>query len=645
MAISRRTLMASAAGGLALPPGLAKADASGLDTAPAGFPAPITSIPFGFSSQWLQPWRPLCQTRSAAEMAAGIGIVIGGFAAPQAALDMLYQHGFRLARTEFSWTMVDSGTETHLVNEAEVKGFLSRLKMAGLRPLILLNANDGSPCPFTPLQVQLAADAPAGARSIMLVSTNGLVPGRSGPQRIGNSKMAPMLVTGINGQEVQLSKPLPAPLARGTSLPFVTLHYAPFSEPGSPGNRETMQGWLRYVDIVCETALSALGTEGQADCGFDLEIWNELSFGSDFLLINKYYSAPLIHYDSQTIYHDIVMRTAQHLRAAVGRYPGMRITDGFANTTPFIASSQEPAGIDAISKHPYPPALDFPKNPGGPHIVALDAFGQKTEFVPAYTCFFPEYFANVIQTETLCRDVSDQTNMIYGVAHGRLARIINGRPDPVAVWITELGCAPPQVHVTEPSEVSRLMTAFTLRCVFFYLNIGVERIYMFQAFAKPGGLGLVDPQTMTTPSAPLLALARALAAISGGAEAGMAPPRAALKVTALRNPSGKVLFAGNGTPNLPDMTAADSLVLLPIQVSATRFAVVYYVMTRDIRVPLEPQDLAIEIAAPGIGGFAATCYDPVSDSSSAPTAKSGAGDTLRLQLAATDMPQILLLSA
>ncbi len=644
MAVSRRTLMAGAAG-LVLPGGLAEAGADGPDTASAGFPAPITAIPFGSSSHWLQPWRGLCRTRSAAEIAAGIGATVGGFATPQPALDMLYRHGFRLVRTELPWTMVDPQTETHLVNAAEVKAFLARLKMAGLRPLILLNANDGWPCPVTPVQVRLAADAPAGARSITLVSTNGLVPGRSGPQRIGNGKMAPVLVTGISGQEVHLSKPLPVPLAAGTGLPFVTLHYAPFSQPGSPGNRETMQGWLRYVDIVCETALSALGTEGQADCGFDLEIWNELTFGSDFLQINKYYNPPLLHYDPETIFHDIVTRTAEHLRAAAAKYPGMRITDGFANTAPFIASSQEPPGVGAISKHPYPPALAFPNNPGEPHIVALDAFGKKTEFVPTYKCFFPEYFANVIQTETLCRDVSDQTNMIYGVAHGRLARIINGRPDPVAVWITEIGCAPPQFHITEPAEASRLMTAFTLRCVLFYLNIGVERVYMFQAFAKPGDLGLVDPQTVTTPSAPLLALARALAAIGGGAEAGMAAARADLKITAFRNPSGEVLFSGNGTPNLPDMTAADSLVLLPIQASATRFAIVYYVMTRDIRVPLEPQNLAIEIAAPGIGGFAATCYDPVSDGSSAPAAKSGAGDTLRLEIAATDTPQILLLTA
>ena len=76
---------------------------------------------------------------------------------------------------------------------------------------------------------------------------------------------------------------------------MMTLKYRPFSVPGSPDYNATMNGWNTYVRNVAKFAAETLGTTQAADKGFDMEIWNELTFGSQFLSINNYYAkAPFV---------------------------------------------------------------------------------------------------------------------------------------------------------------------------------------------------------------------------------------------------------------------------------------------------------------------------------------------------------------
>ena len=43
-----------------------------------------------------------------------------------------------------------------------------------------------------------------------------------------------------------------------------------------------------------------------ADVGFDLEIWNELAFGSNFLDVNLYYNPPLYpKWDSDLVWYPL----------------------------------------------------------------------------------------------------------------------------------------------------------------------------------------------------------------------------------------------------------------------------------------------------------------------------------------------------
>src|SRR5207302_910486 len=76
-----------------------------------------------------------------------------------------------------------------------------------------------------------------------------------------------------------LSRPLPKDLPAGP-VRVAVLKYLPFYPPrlngAEPGQfRETMVGWLRYARTISDNTKRVLGTEGQSDPGFDVEVWNE----------------------------------------------------------------------------------------------------------------------------------------------------------------------------------------------------------------------------------------------------------------------------------------------------------------------------------------------------------------------------------
>src|SRR5262249_32518951 len=134
----------------------------------------------------------------------------------------------------------------------------------------------------------------------------------------------------------------------------------------------------------------------------------------------------------------IVVQTAARIAADPAGYAGVGVTDGFANTTPWQASSTTPARVGALSKHPYPPRLQFPRDELTNGTVAINALGQADTYSPTYAARFPEYFLTDIQTEDAIRDMGPITNNVAAVAHGRNARS-SGRVD---VWVTEVNLAP-----------------------------------------------------------------------------------------------------------------------------------------------------------------------------------------------------------
>src|SRR5436190_2128919 len=258
-------------------------------------PSQLTALSFGDRSHWLQPWRAYLDTWPATRMLDSIGMNfnIGAADAPATA-HLLADSGFRLARISEPWGMVDYDNPRVLTNDSDFRTTLSALKQYGLRPMIVLEAPDYLPCPMRPLDLATDRPAAAGDARIHLTSAAAaaVVAGRSGldtgPGIFGEIKRAGNLITGVGADRwATLSKPLDRALPAGGHA-STTLKFRPFPHPSNPDFEGTLAGWLDYVGTVTRAARSVLGGDA-----FDVEIWNELAYASDFLHVNTYYATPV----------------------------------------------------------------------------------------------------------------------------------------------------------------------------------------------------------------------------------------------------------------------------------------------------------------------------------------------------------------
>jgi hypothetical protein len=258
----------------------------------------LTDTPFGTKSFWLQPWRAYQDTWPASKLLEAVGINFNvGPAAAEATAQLLQDSGFKLARVGIDWSALSYEDPTTFVPEhlASITARLTALHNHGLRPLIVLDAYSGAPTPEKHVTLETTAPAATGARSVHLTPASAalVVPGKTGFNYLSSFKGTPdILITSVNTSDVAtLSRPLPQPLPEGAHG-GTTLLYAPFASPKLAGGepnpmfQATLDGWLSYVGSVSKLAASIVGPGG-----FDLEIWNELTFGSQFLNAENYYSS------------------------------------------------------------------------------------------------------------------------------------------------------------------------------------------------------------------------------------------------------------------------------------------------------------------------------------------------------------------
>ena len=646
-------------------------------------PRQQTAVGFGQRSHWLQPWRAYLDTPPATRLRDAIGI---NFDVEPAEADatarLLSRSGFARARIEISWDRVG--------DRGRSRTTLRALRRHGIRPLILLNANHNAPGATRRLTVRLAAPAPQGAREVRLTprTARRVRPGRTGIDD-PSGKAADVIFTSIrpNGRAV-LSKPLPRALPAGPQR-AATLSYEPFGPPrlsnGRPNPRfeATLRGWLDYARTTVRQARAALGGDD-----FDVEIWNELSFGSDFLFQERYYSPPRER-GRGDVTSEILVRTVRALRresAAIG------IGDGFASQTPFASGATSPRGLTAIDKHPYFSIRRFPANAVFGTIAPLDAQGQpagqekraadgsatfRDRFVPTYDAFFPEYFLTAIQTETLIRDLSPFTTDVHGTPHGRRTRPPGGRPP--QVWITEANLDPTGADPSDPSrpgsgpidrltdaDVRHLHAKAALRYYTAFVNKGVSAVDLF-AVKGTGRLSLVDPGFFGE-------LGRSRGRYPGdraGGETTRAVARLAralrparplrstrpLSLLAVSEDHGNVQFAGDPSAPVPfpPLYDRDVLAFFPFQLAPGRWVAAVYVMTRNMAKPYrggsgpDRYDLPAEkfrIAVGGLDGsrLRVAATDPLSDSRTAADVIARAPGQATIELEATDSPRLLSLS-
>ena len=607
-----------------------------------------TDIPFGMHSDWIQPWRGYLETVPASQFLNGVGVVLKS---PNADLvcQMLSRHGVKLTRIEIGWVNVGY-TQGTITNPQAISALQACAKW-GLRPIILLNANHGAPCSALNFNAVAARAAAAGSTSLILADTAGIIPGKTGLSNLTVSLTgyiaAQVLVTAVNGKTVTLSMPLPKAIAAGQSLPMTTLKYRPFSVPGSSDYNATLAGWKSYVLTVGRFASQYLGAGN-----FDLEVWNELVFGSNFLNINNYYSPAFATYDEKAVRAVLVQATADVATANPSVFNRVEITDGFANTLPWPASSTEPARVTGISKHCYPPNLTFPaQTKAGGIVNALLVQEPKATFVPSYAAFCPDYAGTAIQTESYIRDISPISTLIQGVMHGRYARPGN----PCYGWMTECGYDPVYASVTDPAAAMALKAKATARYFCFFLNKGCKKVTVFSTAGGDAGLGIVQdnflnycatntvyPTNDSSYTSPALLVTGRIAAQMRSNASALGTSRQ-LGVVSLTGLNTKIQFHGDGTTAHPDLHDTDVMAILPFQSGPHRFVIPYYVMTRKLVPALTPEPITITLSGLNPATTRVQCYDPINDTTTLPSVHAHK-QNVAIAVNATDYPYLLVVT-
>ena len=209
-----------------------------------------------------------------------------------------------------------------------------------------------------------------------------------------------------------------------------------------------------------------LGTKGQPDAGFDLEVWNEMTFGSRFLDINNYYD-PNLQFKTPLQYRGTSGREASGVEAILpmtidyvtdpaSGFPSVRVTSGFASQPPWDNGTSAWPGLFVNSKHYYTGQSVkelSPKNPifgntSGPLRLDGKPDGKPdgkdwhtiipgSAFIPTQRISFPEFPFTAYKTEDLTRDVQPwpRNDAKYVGVHGRYSHPGTGKP-PV-IWQTE----------------------------------------------------------------------------------------------------------------------------------------------------------------------------------------------------------------
>jgi hypothetical protein len=650
-----------------------------------------TALSFGDRSHWLQPWRGYLDTVPATKLRDAIGINIDNTVTADevpALARLLAANGFARARVEIGWGAINYDDPGKLNDVASVRKQLGAHKQAGIRPLILLNSNSGIPCPTRFFEVRVVKMARRGDRHILIdrAAVRTVAPGRTG-LNTPEGKAADILFTATKPDgRVTLSKPLPRDLAAG-SYPAATLRYAPFGPPqrsnGSPNPafERTLRGWLRYVGVVTSEARKVLGSDA-----FDVEIWNELTFGSDFLSAGTYYDPPG-QLGKGDVTHVIPARTVAWLRDPAHGVSGVGIGNGFENQRPWASGATSPPGLTAIDKHPYKNMRRFPQDAvnDAKGVRPLDALGHpdgtynkatnrwRDNFVPTYDAFFPEYYLTAIQTEHLIRDLSPITTDISGTPHGRRTKPKGGHAP--TMWVTEWNMDPSGADPSNPAnaggprlarltdrDVRHMQAKAVLRFLTAFVNKGVSAVYFFAAKAR--SLALVEPAFFTglkrgypgddSGGETLRAVRRLVGSLRSAVPLSHTRQLSLLDVS--DNHDHKQ-FKGDGTAAHPTLYDRDVLAFFPYQVNQSRYVIPAYVMTRSLvklyapgapgsdegRFDLPPEKFRLTIGGVPAADARLSATDPLTGEPVPAKMVSKQGDRLVVELPLTDSPRLLTL--
>lgn len=580
-------------------------------------------------SFYLEPWRGFVETRAAEVLVNGIGI---NYNVPPLADDwaarVLAESGFKSFRIEVGWGSV-SWDETHLNDEKRLRHLLELCKRYRVRPNLLLNANHGVPCPVEFFDKRLGEDAPAGSRSVKFTDYAGLVVGHSGINHLTGSAAAEAMITAIDPQtgQCRLSKPLPKAFKTGQVVKMATLKHMPLFPVGTREFEETANGWVRYALLVTDLA---------ADAGidqFDVEIWNELSFGSNFTDASHYYDpAPFPKPKNLLLPGGSCWELARRTVEAVKKsHPHARLIWGFSNTTFFHCPvPQLPPGMDGQSYHPYGTGTKiYPRDEDLPRFN-LDGFA------PTLQTRLPEGWAHLfLKTETLMRLLNPEARRNHPPGTSQFHH-----------YMTEHGVAPTEDGITDAAGCWEIKTKCALRSFCLWINKGIDTLDYFCAYdPKVSGMGLLPPEIEDIPAGvkwdevatpPLKAVRNLTRAFEGARPLETTSPLQ-FEVTELGEP--RKIFDGDAAHR--PLWQRQAFAVLPFQVDAHKFVIAVYAMTYDATRHFDPEPYRMTISGLPATVDSVSLYDPIADARPTVTSKPSGSNGVEVEFNATDCPQLL----
>ncbi len=149
-----------------------------------------------------------------------------------------------------------------------------------------------------------------------------------------------------------------------------------------------------------------------------------------------------------------------------------------------------------------------------------------------------------------------------------------------------------------------------------------------------------DDAPWTSPA--LTAVRRIAEHMRGGTDATLTQTRP-LEILSIEDNHGAKQFEGDPKDLRahPPLFDRDVLAILPFQINARKFVIPYYVMTRDIKRDLKEEEFTVTLKGIGGNGAKVSAFDPIANASKKATVLASEGETIKVQLQATDYPVLL----
>jgi hypothetical protein len=472
---------------------------------------------------------------------------------------------------------------------------------------------------------------------VQLNDVSGISLGYTGLSNLTDYKMAEVIITAVNAstRTVTLSKPLPVTLSSGRTVKLNTLRYQPLSEPGTPAFEETVTGWLQYVRAVMRAVMAT----GIVD--FDVEIWNEITFGSDFLAINKYYSPPVVPDVDAFQPGRRLWELARHTVAVLSaEYPRVTPIWGLSNTLFFHVDVEElPPGMRGQSYHPYQFA-EYDSYDDEQHGIGynMERFAPRT---PPYRVVMPEGAGMFINTDSLIRHINPGQRYVRPASS----------PD-FHHYLTEYGFNPAAYGITDLNQAELLKAKALLRSSFFWLNKGMKAVWFFADYLEynllkydllpewVADLASYPDNPDAALTLPLKALGNAARVLQGGVPT--TPRQLGVELAAADGAGGGLIFEGDATH--PSLTNQEAFAVFPFQVDPRTFVVALYVMTRNILDTFPETQFIVKFT--NVAGTSATVryQDPLADAERPVEVLERTASTLLVSLPVSDTPFLLTIT-